>query len=530
MSRRNRTVTATVLLLVPIAAGGFLMQEPASAHGSGGGTRLFEEVRGLVAAQFVDSLPTGAMYEKAARGLVSALEDPYSELMSPQENEEFSRGTGGRYGGTGMLLEESLHGVLVGRVFPHTPAEDAGIQEGDRIVQIDDEATAGWLIARVSERLRGTPGSGVTVTFLREGVDDPIKARFTRRVVHIPAVPYATILGSGTGYIPLQTFNENAADEVRESVEKLVQAGARGLVLDLRGNGGGIVEQSIAVASLFLGEGEVIARVRGRGVAEETLRAEGERLASDLPLVVLTDAGTASASEIVAGALQDHDRALVLGQSTFGKGLVQSVFPLSDGYALKLTTAKWYTPVGRSIHRDRVRNAEGDYVEVHPDSLDNDSTIAARPKHRTDAGRTVLGGGGITPDLIVRGDSLSTAEQGFLRAVAPKLQVINGVLQSYSRELRRQVKPGFSMDSTWIAAARSRLASAGVAIESRHWNGAEEFLARDLERRIARAAFGDAAAKGHLLAFDSQLVAALALLDGAEKQDQLFAAARRATR
>jgi carboxyl-terminal processing protease len=528
MKRRFRTLTTTVLLLVPIAAGGFLMQEPAGATGRAG-TRLFEEVRSLVSTQYVDSLPAGVLFEKAAHGLVAALDDPYSELLSPRENEEFARGTGGRYGGTGMLLEESPQGVLVGRVFPHTPAEDAGVQEGDRIVQIDDDMTAGWAIARISERLRGVPGSPVGVTFMRDGVEEPIKARFTRRIVHIPAVPYATMLGDAIGYIPLQTFNENAADELHASVEKLLQGGARKLVLDLRGNGGGIVEQSIAVASLFLGEGEVIARVKGRGIGEEELRAEGTRLAGELPLVILTDAGTASASEIVAGALQDHDRALVVGQSTFGKGLVQSVFTLTEGYALKLTTAKWYTPVGRSIHRDKVLNLDGELVAVDPDSIDSDSTLAARPRYRTDAGRTVLGGGGITPDLIIRSDTLSLVEREFVRSIAAKAQVANGVLQGYARQLRGKVRPGFEVDSAWISTARTRLAAAGVVIQPAHEAGARTFLARDLERRVARAAFGDAGARAHLLHADQQLLAALELLDRSGSQGELFAAARRLT-
>src|ERR671914_2227940 len=362
---RPRTAAATALLLVPIAAGGFLLQEAPVRQSA----RLFDQVFSIVTDRYVDSVPAAMAYERAARGLVDQLDDPYSELLAPSAREEFARGTNGRYGGIGMLLEEIQGTVGVARVFPHTPAEEGGVREGDRIVAIGDSSTRDWGLSRVSDALRGTPGSPVTVTFLRPGVTDPIRSKFTRRIVRVPAVPYSMMIETRVGYIPLQTFNENAADEVREAIEQLRRAGARGLILDLRENGGGIVEQSLAVTGLFLREGQEIVRVRGRDSREEVARSEEPPVESSMPLVVLADESSASASEIVAGALQDHDRALVVGQTTFGKGLVQSVFPLDGGYALKLTTAKWYTPSGRSIHKDRAVQRSGSNAVAGRDSV-----------------------------------------------------------------------------------------------------------------------------------------------------------------
>ena len=284
---------------MPIVAGGFLLQEVPVRQSA----RLFDQVFSIVTDRFVDSLSAAGAYERAARGLVEQLDDPYSELLAPTAREEFGRQTNGRYGGIGMLLEEIQGTVGVARVFPHTPAEEGGVQEGDRIVAIGDSSTRDWGLTRVSDALRGQPGSRVNVTFLRPGVTEPIRSRFVRRIVRVPAVPYSMMVDNGVGYIPLQTFNENAADEVREAIEQLRRSGAKGLVLDLRGNGGGIVDQSLAVTGLFLREGQEIVRVRGRDARDEIARTEGPPIEASLPLVVLTDESAASASEIVAGAL-----------------------------------------------------------------------------------------------------------------------------------------------------------------------------------------------------------------------------------
>jgi carboxyl-terminal processing protease len=519
---RVRTAATTTLLLVPIVAGGFLLQEPPRRAS----TRLFDQVRSLIASQYVDSLKDAQVFEKAAHGLVRELNDPYSALLTPKESESFNRSTNGRYGGTGMLLEEqSGVGVVVSRVFPRTPAAEAGVLEGDRIIGIDTAATQGWPIGKISERLRGQPGSPVTVTYARPGVPEPITLRFTRAVVHIPAVQYTGLFDGSVGYIPLQTFNENAADEVQVAVQRLERQGAKGIVLDMRENGGGIVDQALAVSSLFLREGQDIVSVRTRSGQSEVARSHGEHLGTAIPLVVLVDGSSASATEIVAGALQDHDRALIVGTTTFGKGLVQSVFPLEGGYYLKMTTGKWYTPRGRSIHRERRLLPDGRFVETHPDSLENDSSRAARPTFTSDAGRTLFGGGGITPDVRVRDDTLGTVEQQFLRAVAPQGQIVQTVLQRYAFALKSGVKPGFAVDSAWGTELLRRLTEAGVSVEPRFDSAARRVLLTELEHRVARMAFGDAAAKERALATDRPLATAVALLRQAATQRELFTAA-----
>ena len=519
---RVRTAAVTTLLLVPIVAGGFLLQEPPVRANA----RLFDQVRSLITSQYVDSIKDSQVFEKAAHGLVRELNDPYSELLTPKESESFNRNTNGRYGGTGMLLEEqSGVGVVVGRVFPNTPAAEAGVLEGDRIIGIDTASTQGWPINKVSENLRGKPGSAVTVTYARPGVTEPIKLRFTRAIVHIPAVQYSGLFDGSIGYVPLQTFNENAAEELEAAVRKLEQQGAKGIVLDMRENGGGIVEQALAVSGLFLQEGQEIVSVRSRSGPSETARSRGTHLGTSIPLVVLVDGSSASATEIVAGALQDHDRALIVGTTTFGKGLVQSVFPLDGGYYLKMTTGKWFTPSGRSIHRERQLLADGRYVEASPDSTESDSARKARPVFKSDAGRTVYGGGGITPDVRVMDDTLTTVEQEFLRAIAPKGQAVQTVLQRYAFELKGTVKPGFAVDSAWNAELLRRLEGVGVKVEPRFRVAASRVLVQELEHRVARMAFGDAAAKERELTRDRPLSAAVELLRKSTTQRELFAVA-----
>jgi carboxyl-terminal processing protease len=520
--RRFRTATATTLLVVPIVAGGFLLQEPPVRATA----RLFDQVVSLVSTQFVDSVGAASVYEKAARGLVRELNDPYTELMTPKAADDFSRGTGGRYGGTGMYIGEQSGGIVVDRVFPNTPAAEAGVIQGDRIIAVDERPITGWDLGKVSESLRGAPGSPVTVTYVRSGVADPITLRFIRRVVKVPAVLYATMIDDGIGYIPLQTFNENAAEEVEGAVRDLEQKGAKGLVLDMRDNGGGIVDQALDVTSLFLKDGAEIASIRSRSGRIEVARSAGTHIATSIPLVVLLDGGSASATEIVAGALQDHDRALVVGTTSFGKGLVQSVFPLDGGYTLKMTTGKWYTPSGRSIHRDR-KFVDGRFVEVKPDSLETDTVRRSRPTFRSDAGRTVYGGGGITPDVIVPDDTLSTLEVEFLRSIASKGQAVRSVLADYALELKTHVRPDFTIADAWTRELMARMERNGVTIDPKFAGIAPRVLSDQLARDLARAAFGDAAVKRRTLPEDHQLLRAIELLRKSGTQVELFVAAHR---
>jgi len=507
-------------LLIPVVAGGFILQ----ARSTRDGGVLLEQVMSLVTDRYVDTLPVPDVYEKAASGLIRELNDPYSELLTPKDLKQFNSRTNGRYGGLGMLIEDQHGNITIATVYPNTPAEAGGVREGDRIIRVDTTNIQGWTITQVSDYLTGTPGTTVNVTFSRPGVTQPIRATFTRAIIHIPAVPYTLTFGNKVGYIPLQAFNENAADDMQAAVQRLQAQGARGIVIDERGNPGGILDQSLSIANMFLRDGQEIASTRGREGTDQRYAAKGTPLAPKIPVVVLTDDRTASAAEIVAGALQDHDRALVVGETSFGKGLVQSIYPLDGGYALKLTTAKWFTPSGRSIQRPR-KFVDGHFVEETPDSTENEAKKKARPAYKSDAGRVVYGGGGITPDIMVQDDTLTTAEQQFARSVAPKGQEFFTTLGDYAMELAKQVGPNFTVQSAWLSEFFNRLQSKGIVTDRKAYDAASRYVSRAIEQRVAHFVAGDSLAKKKDLAYDAPLRKAIDLLAKGNSQRDLFAMA-----
>jgi carboxyl-terminal processing protease len=524
--RKPRVLHLAVLgtVVLPLVAGAFVYQQ----HETVASAQLLDEVLRITASRYVDSVGSNALYEKAATGLVKELNDPYSVLFTKKEFDQFSQQTGGKYGGIGMEIAPTSGFITVQRVFPHTPAAAGGVMEGDRILQIDTANARGWTSTQVSDKLKGDPGTKVSVKFGRAGVPDPIPVTFTRAIVHIPAVPYTLVFGN-VGYIPLQQFNETATQEVSDAITDVTKAGANRIVFDMRGNPGGFLDQAISTSNLFLPQGQSILSVRGRTGEVEAYSATDAPKEPKIPIVVLVDGHTASASEIVAGSLQDHDRALIMGTTSFGKGLVQSLFKLDGGYALKMTTAKWYTPSGRSIQKERKLLPDGEFVEVMPDSLETDSARRARPKYKSDAGRIVYGGGGITPDIIVKPDTLSTPEQKLLQSLAPKSQIFAQALQDYAGEMKSKVKINFTvtpeMRNTFLAQLRKK----GVTVDSTLLaKGAGTEIDRLIGVRITSMAFGDSATKRKYLDDYNQLQKAIETLKGVQNTQGLFALAQKA--
>ena len=521
---RRHALALAAVALVPFAAGGFVLR----GAGADDGARIFQDVMTLVANRSVENVSADSLYEHAARGLLKSIGDPYAELFSPAELAEFSReNLRGEYGGLGVLIEQQDDYVTITKVYPHTPAEEGGVQAGDRILAISGQDAKGWKIDQASDKLMGPAGTDVEVTLGRYGVDQPIRMRFTRRMVHVPAVPYGVMLDGGVGYVPLQRFSNTSGEETEAAIRDLKRRGARAFILDLRGNGGGSVNQSVQISNLFLPRGEDVASVRYRNQPADQYVAQAEPVLANEPVVVMVDGNSASASEIVAGALQDHDRAVVLGTTSFGKGLVQDLFRLDGGWALKLTTGKWYTPSGRSIQRERKLLPDGRMVEVHPDSAQSDSAKRARPVFRSASGRPVYGGGGVTPDVVVKPDTLSKREQEFMAAIAPKAQPMYLALSRYAVELRPQVRANqaFTVRPEWRAEFFRRITAAGVPVRRGQYDSVAPLIDRILEERIATTAFGDSASFRRSVDDDNQLQRALALVRGTTSQREVFARA-----
>jgi carboxyl-terminal processing protease len=277
------------------------------------------------------------------------------------------------------------------------------------------------------------------------------------------------------------------------------------------------------MSNLFLARGQDILTVRDRQGISEMHKAERDPVAPKLPLVILTDAYTASASEIVAGALQDHDRALIVGTTSFGKGLVQSVYRLDGGYAIKLTTGKWYTPSGRSIQKDRKLLDDGQFVEVRPDSLESDSARLARPQFKSDGGRVIFGGGAITPDVVIPYDTLTSVEQKVAKALGSKGQVTYLTLYDFAAEHKTKVTPDFVVTPAMRNEFFERLTKKGVIVDRKDYDGAQEYIDGLIDSRISLQAFGDSTAKRRGASKDIHLMKAVELLRKGQSQRDLFA-------
>ncbi len=344
---------------------------------------------------YVDSIDAEKSINTAINAMLNDI-DPYTEYIPAKEQEQFRSMTSGEYGGIGSTIQETPKGVIIANPYEGSPALAAGLKPGDLIIMIDGDSTAGWRSSKVSEHLKGQSGTTVKVTVNRPWTDDSIKTFDIKRAkIQIPSVPYYGMLRDNIGYITLNTFSEKSYPEVRKATEDLLRNGARGIVLDLRGNGGGLVESAVQILGIFLPKGTTVLNTRGKGVLnDKTYKTSVNPVDTKIPLAVLIDGASASASEIVTGALQDLDRAVVIGNRSFGKGLVQSTRSLPYDGLLKVTVAKYYIPSGRLIQAIDYsrRNPDGSVARI-PDSL---TTV-----FHTAGGREVRDGGGITPDITI---------------------------------------------------------------------------------------------------------------------------------
>ncbi|HER43571.1 MAG TPA: S41 family peptidase [Candidatus Eisenbacteria bacterium] len=347
----------------------------------------FAEVYERIVDFYVTEVDTEELIEAAIEAMLEEL-DSHSIYLSKHEWENLMIDTKGEFGGLGITLAIRDGFPTVISPIEDTPAYRLGIQGGDLIVQIEGESTKGWNSEQAVSKLRGPPGTHVDITVFREGLEDSLYFTVTREVIMVPSVPYTENL-NGVGYIRVSRFAEKTAGELEEVIMGFERQGVEGLILDLRSNPGGLLESAREVSELFLGRDTLIVYTESRiPDGNQKFKSTARRVHDRFPIVVLVNGASASASEIVAGALQDWDKAVIVGQPTFGKGSVQTVFKIEGGSALKLTTMKYFTPAGRSIHKDDPEE-EGEEAEAAP---------AEREEFRTATGRIVYGGGGIMPD------------------------------------------------------------------------------------------------------------------------------------
>ncbi|HTV66136.1 MAG TPA: S41 family peptidase [Bryocella sp.] len=422
MARSSRR-SAVLVLSIVLAFGclGMLFGQKLAFNSSSGNDgdvrdslRSFSDVYRVVQENYAEPVnPDKAIYNGAIPGMLRVL-DPHSNFFDPKSYAALREEQRGKYYGVGMQVGPRNNKVIVIAPFAGAPAYRAGIRPGDIIIAVDGKQTDNMSTSDVAELLKGPKGTSVKITVLREGSDKPLDFTVIRDEIPRYSVDVHFLIRPGIGYIHISGFQETTEKEVRDALDEF--GDIHGLILDLRQNPGGLLSEGVGVADQFLKKGQVIVSHHGRASAEKVYKATHGNGGKDYPIVVLVNRGTASAAEIVAGAIQDHDRGLIAGETTFGKGLVQTVYPLSENTGLALTTAKYYTPSGRLIQRDYTGVSLYDYYYNDRDNAD--APIANHEVKMTDSGRPVYGGGGITPDVKIPNEKTNRFEDELLEKYA----------------------------------------------------------------------------------------------------------------
>jgi carboxyl-terminal processing protease len=516
-SARARTMIIGGTFVGAIVTGGWLLQRGASigTFTAYEGAQLFESVFHRIQNDYVDAVTDSALYRKSVDGMLYELRDPYSTFLPPDRFARLNETTSGNYAGLGVEVDLRDGWLIVVAPMPGGPAERAGLQAGDRIIELAGKPTKGWTIEEASKVLRGKPGTTLALRLERPGVSTPIDLRVQRTTIHQSAVRRASLLGDGVGYIDLKAFSDSTAKELNGAIASLLSRGMKTLVLDLRTNPGGLLNQGVRVSDLFLNPGQKIVSMRGRlPDANREYADTAKQRWPQLPLLVLVDGRSASAAEIVAGALQDHDRAVLIGTPTYGKGSAQSVIPFGADGGLKITTARWFTPSGRSIAR-----------KLPADDDSDDAPVPGRQRFRTDAGRTVYGGGGITPDVMAGDTTTPATEANLLRALGANVGHFRDAVTDYALNLkatRAVTSPDFVVTPAMREEVWQRMKARGIDIPRDVYDEAEPLVSRVIAFDIARYVFGSEAEFQRRASVDKPLQKALELARGAKTEHDLL--------
>jgi carboxyl-terminal processing protease len=465
---------------------------------------LFTDVLSSVKEHYIEEEEPVDLVKLAIEGMINSL-DPFSEFLTPEESEDWQIRTKGQFEGLGIQIGIRNDWLTVIAPIEGTPAYRAGILAGDRIIRIESESTRGIKVEEAVKRLRGDTGTKVSIDIQRPGVDDPLPFTITRDTIKLKAVPYSTILEDDIGYLRMVSFSQNSNDEVKVALDSLFDAGAKKVILDLRSNPGGLLQEAIKVSNLFLPQGNVVVMTRGREPgSDRSFRSQRTcPFGTDYPLVVMVNGGSASASEIVSGAIQDWDRGLVIGDTTFGKGSVQRIFKLKKDYELKLTTAKYYTPSGRCIHRDSEDEEDTLQVSYHTKRLN----------------REVQGGGGIIPDQVIVPESINPlVSQAMAR----------GVIFEYAVNLQMDAPASPAevvVDDAMLQELKSYMTEKEIEFEDSEFQESEDQLRWYLEIQLAERFFGVEGRYWKTMRDDPVLDGALEYLRAASSTDDLFAQA-----
>jgi carboxyl-terminal processing protease len=465
----------------------------------------FKDVLSFAQKYYVDEVNPKTLVEAAIEGMLKSL-DPHSVYIPPKQLEKVQEDFRGKFEGVGIEFSILRDTINVSATIFGGPSEKVGILAGDKIVKIDNETAVKFQNSDVQKKLRGKKGTKVVVEIVRAGATEPLTFTITRDEIPLVTVDTYYMIDDVTAYMSINRFAQTTHQEFVDGLHSLRSKGMKQLILDLRGNPGGYLDQAFRMANEFLKAGQKIVYTKGRkSEFDEDFVADGSGEFQDLPLIVLISNGSASASEIVAGAVQDHDRGLIVGLTSFGKGLVQRQFDLADGSAFRLTTARYYTPSGRLIQRPYKpgENEEDYYKQAYlrdEETSDNvehgkESADTTRPHFKTDAGRTVLGGGGITPDYIIKFGRLT--DYGALMRSKVFEFVINymdrkgpELRKTYGKEDVVRFMNTFKVDESLIQSFIDFGTAAKIKFDKKQFDADDEYLRSWIKSQIARTLFG----------------------------------------
>jgi carboxyl-terminal processing protease len=522
-------------IAVSALVGGFMGRNVAASE-----DRLSEDERTFTAAlnvietRYVDKVESDRIVYGAIQGMLQTL-DPHSNFMDPKQYAQLRERQEGRYYGLGITISAVDGDITVVSLFEGSPAYKQGIRRGDVIAKVGEpgkpeEDAKGWTTEDAVKRLRGPRGTNVDVYLKRPGIEGLVKVTVARDEINIPTIPAEFMLDAQTGYIRLQDFAEHTDHDLGKALDDLHDKGMKRLLLDIRGNPGGPLDQAIRVANRFLKKGDLIVYTRGRVPnSDADYRATEDSDYDTLPMIVIANRNSASASEIVTGALQDHDRALIVGETTFGKALVQSIYRISQGAGLALTTAHYYTPSGRLIQRPWDSTFD-EYLSYTIRDQDDSKPHDAKDLKYTDSGRRVYGGGGIEPDRRLEGPIEGFNPSKFGRMLygrqmfagfAQRFSVTGDTRPGASGKDRKFVSAEFVVDQAMLDDFKKFVGSSNVKIDPAGWDTDAVFIKAMIRYDIDLALFGVSAARRHLLDLDPQAQFALSLFKEAEQLTQL---------
>ena len=487
--------------------------------------KTFTAALSAIESNYVDKIDSDRLVYGAIRGMLGTL-DPHSSFFDPAEYARMRERQEGRYYGIGIQIQSVNGDITAALVFENSPAHKAGIRRGDVIAAVDAESAKDWSIEKAQSRLRGARGTPVKLEIKRRGYESGIPIELSRDEVHILTVPAYFMIDATTGYIQMRDFGENTDREMKVALRALTAKGMKRLLFDGRENPGGPLDQAIKVSNEFMPRGKMIVYTRGRVTnSDQDYRGQEEGEFQSVPLVMLVNRNSASATEIVSGSLQDHDRAYIVGESTFGKALVQSVYRISSNAGLALTTAHYYTPSGRLIQRPWDATFD-EYLSYRLRDQDANKPHNPSDLKRTDAGRAVYSGGGIEPDKFLAGpiDGFNPTPFGRLLYSRQEFEIyaFKFTAQGDTRIAqqptgRRVVAPDFVVDDAMVADFREQLKTNRIKIDEDAFQKDLAFIKGMIRYRIDEAVFGLSEAKRHLLMVDPQAQLGLTMFGEAEK-------------